>query len=88
MKRHSYDGYSIYLGSFNSFLEAVYPVGVTTNQSCFTRKLDITYRDPFCPIVWAGLHFSDALMKKKSAYFRLPVQVTGRPSELHLAHHY
>ena len=36
-KRHSYDGYSIYIAIFNSFHEAVYPVGVTTNQSCFTR---------------------------------------------------
>ena len=36
-KRHSYDGYSIYIAIFNSFHEAVYPVGVTTNRFCFTR---------------------------------------------------
>ena len=36
-KRHSYDGYSIYIAIFNSFYKAVYPVGVTTNRSCFTR---------------------------------------------------
>ena len=36
-KRHSYDGYSIYIAIFNSFHEAVYPIGVTTNRSCFTR---------------------------------------------------
>ena len=36
-KRYSYDGYSIYIAIFNSFHEAVYPVGVTTNRSCFTR---------------------------------------------------
>ena len=36
-KRHSYDGYSIYIAIFNSFHEAVYPVDVTTNRSCFTR---------------------------------------------------
>ena len=36
-KRHSYDGYSIYIAIFNSFHEAVYPVGVTTNRSCFMR---------------------------------------------------
>ena len=36
-KSHSYDGYSIYIAIFNSFHEAVYPVGVTTNRSCFTR---------------------------------------------------
>ena len=36
-KRHSYDGYSIYIAIFNSFHEAVYPVSVTTNRSCFTR---------------------------------------------------
>ena len=36
-KRHSYDGYSIYIAIFNSFHEAVYPVGVTTNQSCFMQ---------------------------------------------------
>ena len=36
-KRHSYDGYSIYIAIFNSFYEAIYPVGVTTNRSCFTQ---------------------------------------------------
>ena len=36
-KRHSYNGYSIYIAIFNLFLEAVYPVGVTTNRSCCTR---------------------------------------------------
>ena len=36
-KTHSYDGYSIYIAIFNSFNEAVYPVDVTTNRSCFTR---------------------------------------------------
>ena len=36
-KRHSYNGYSIYIAIFNSFHEAVYHVGVTTNRSCFTR---------------------------------------------------
>ena len=39
-KRHSYDGYSIYIAIFNSFHVAVYPVGVTTNRSCFTRIID------------------------------------------------
>ena len=32
-----YDGYSIYITIFNSFHAAVYPVGVTTNRSCFTQ---------------------------------------------------
>ena len=36
-KRHSYDSYSIYIAIINSFHEAVYPVGVTTNRSCRTR---------------------------------------------------
>ena len=36
-KRHFYDGYSIYIEIFNSFHEAICPVGVTTNRSCFTR---------------------------------------------------
>ena len=36
-KTHSYNGYSIYIAIFNSLHEAVYPVGVTTNRSCFTR---------------------------------------------------
>ena len=36
-KRNSYDGYSIYIAIFSSVHEAVYPVGVTTNRSCFTR---------------------------------------------------
>ena len=35
---HSYDGYSIYIAIFSLFHEAVYPVGVTTNRTCFTRK--------------------------------------------------
>ena len=34
-QRHSFCVYSIYMPIFNSFLEAVYPVAVTTNQSCF-----------------------------------------------------
>jgi len=38
-KRHSYYDYSIYMPSFNSFLEAVYSVGVTTNRSCFTQRI-------------------------------------------------
>ena len=37
MKRHSYNGYSILIAIFNSFHEVVYPAGVTTNLSCFTR---------------------------------------------------
>ena len=41
-KRHSYDGYSIYIAIFNSFHEAVYPVGVTTNRSCLTRIIGHT----------------------------------------------
>ena len=36
-ERHSYDGYPIYIAIFNSFHEAIYPVGLTTNRSCFTR---------------------------------------------------
>ena len=34
-KRHSYDGYSIYITTFNSFLQGVYPVGVTDLQPYF-----------------------------------------------------
>ena len=36
-KRHSYNSCSIHKLIFSSFHEAVYPVGVTTNRSCFTR---------------------------------------------------
>ena len=36
-KRHSYDGYSIYISIFNSFLKGVYPVGVTDLQPYFTH---------------------------------------------------
>ena len=43
-KRHSYDGYPIYIAIFNSFHEAVYPVRVTTNRSCFTRIIGHTSR--------------------------------------------
>ena len=37
MKRHSYDGYSIYIAIFNLFLQGVYPVGVTDLQPYFTQ---------------------------------------------------
>ena len=39
-KRHSYDGYSIYIAIFNSFLKGVYPVGVTDLRPYFTRIID------------------------------------------------
>ena len=34
-KRHSYDGYSIYISIYNSFFQGVYPVGVTDLQPLF-----------------------------------------------------
>ena len=37
MKRHSYDGYSIYIAIFSLFLQGVYPVGVTDLQPYFTQ---------------------------------------------------
>ena len=43
-KRHSYDGYSIYIAIFNSFHEAVYPVGVTTNRYCITQIIGHNFR--------------------------------------------
>ena len=36
-KRHSYDSYSIYIAIFSSFLQAVYPVGVTDLRPYFTQ---------------------------------------------------
>ena len=39
-KRHSYDGYSIYIAIFSSFLEGIYPVGVTDLRSYFRRIID------------------------------------------------
>jgi len=42
---HSYYVYSIYIPSYNSFLETVYPVGVTTNRSCFTRRISHNSRN-------------------------------------------
>ena len=36
-KRHSYDGYSIHIAIFNSFLQGVYPVGVTDLRPYFTQ---------------------------------------------------
>ena len=36
-KRHSYDGYSIYISIFNSFLQGVYPVVVTDLRPYFTH---------------------------------------------------
>jgi len=40
-KGHSYDGYSIYLPSFNQFLPAIHPVGVTDLRSFLLKKLVI-----------------------------------------------
>ena len=36
-KRHSYDSYSIYITIFSSFLQAVYPVGVTDLRPYFMQ---------------------------------------------------
>ena len=36
-KRHSYDSYSIYMEIFSSFLQAVYPVGVTDLRPYFMQ---------------------------------------------------
>ena len=36
-KRHSYDGYSIYISIFNSFFQGVYPVGMTDLQPYFMQ---------------------------------------------------
>ena len=36
-KRHSYDSYSIYIAIYSSFLQAVYPVGVTDLRPNFTQ---------------------------------------------------
>jgi len=44
-KRHSYYDYSIYMPNFNSILEAVYPVGVTINRSCFTQRISHNSRN-------------------------------------------
>ena len=37
-KRHSYDGYSMYMPCFNQFLQAVYPVGMTDLQPFLCKK--------------------------------------------------
>ena len=37
IKRHSHDSYSIYIAIFSSFLQGVYPVGVTDLQPYVTR---------------------------------------------------
>ena len=36
-KKHSYDSYSIYIAIFSSFLQVVYPVGVTDLRPYFTQ---------------------------------------------------
>ena len=36
-KRHSYNGYSIYISIFNSFLQGAYPVDVTDLRPYFTQ---------------------------------------------------
>ena len=38
-KKHSYDGDSIYVSIFNSFIEGVYPVGVTDLRPYFTHSI-------------------------------------------------
>ena len=38
-KRHSYDGYSIYIVLFNSFLQGVYPVSVTEVRPYCTQVI-------------------------------------------------
>ena len=38
-KRHSYDSYSIYIAIFSSFLQEVYPVGVTDLRPYFTQLI-------------------------------------------------
>ena len=38
-KRHSYDSYSIFIAIFSSFLQAVYPVGVTDLRPYFTQTI-------------------------------------------------
>ena len=36
-QRHSYDGYATYIVIFSSFLQGVYPVGVTDFRPYFTQ---------------------------------------------------
>ena len=43
-KRHSYNGYPIYIAIFNSFHEAVYSVGMTTNRFCFMQIISYNSR--------------------------------------------
>ena len=43
-KRHSYDGYSIYIAIFSVFHGVVYPVGMTTIRSCFKRIIGYNFR--------------------------------------------
>ena len=38
-KKHSYNSYSIYIAIFSSFLQAVYPVGVTDLRPYFTQTI-------------------------------------------------
>ena len=38
-KMHSYDGYSIYIAIFSSFLQGVYPVGMTEVRLYFTLTI-------------------------------------------------
>ena len=39
MKGHSYDSYSTYIEIFSSFLQVVYPVGVTDLRPYFTQRI-------------------------------------------------
>ena len=36
-RRHSYNGYSIYIAIFTSFLQGVYPIGMTEIRPYFTQ---------------------------------------------------
>ena len=66
-KRHSYNGYSIYIAIFNSFHEAVYPVGVSTNRSCFTRIIGHNSRiiHRICTIIDARIRLCTPLLCAK-----------------------
>jgi len=66
-KKHPYHVYSIYMLIFNSSLKAVYPVGVTTNRSCFMQTISDNSRNHqwICSKVGTEIHFNAPVLCTK-----------------------
>ena len=66
-KRQSYDGYSIYIAIFSSFLQGVYPVYVTEVRSYFTQIIGHNSMNVHCIPTKLGteIHFNEPFICAK-----------------------